>query len=132
MLSLFELSDLAKLSHATDFDPLGNEDVAVVIEAGAVRVNELASDEALAIFGGTRRVARYTFAQVRDNLVVLVEQANASSQVGDHDHALVLMEVARLQSAGDHVDRTDTRRACAFRADVRDGAGLTGKRDCGA
>ena len=41
-------SDLAELAHPSDLDPLDHKDVAGVIEAGAVRTDELAGRELIA------------------------------------------------------------------------------------
>ena len=52
--------DLPQLRHPPDLDPLDDEDVPLVVEVGAVRVDELAGDEAramLVVRGGLFRRA---------------------------------------------------------------------------
>src|SRR5207237_730007 len=98
------LRELTKFRDAADFNPLGHKDVAGVIEAGSVRVHKLARNEFAAIVGGTGRITHQAFAQVGDDPVVLVQDGDSGSQVRYDDQALVLMEMARLKSAGDDVD----------------------------
>src|SRR5207244_7687465 len=98
------LSDLAKLRHTAYFDPLHHKDITVVVEAGAMRRDELAR---LEVFPGEfasipphrssgRSLGLGIVAQVRDHFVLGVEQSDARAQVRDHGVAgLVEAELAR-------------------------------------
>ena len=62
-----------QLRHPPDLDPFHDEDIAVVIEAGAVRADELAGDELVARLAAQRVVpfGRVRVSELRDERVVL-------------------------------------------------------------
>ena len=65
------LRHLTQLRYAAHFHPLDDEDVAFVIEAGAVRADELSGDEFVARLRaqGVVPVRRVRIAQMLDNKV---------------------------------------------------------------
>src|SRR5688500_14206435 len=61
---------LSQFRHPSYFDPLDHEDVAVVVEARAVRTDELARDELLARLAAQRILpARVRIPELRDQCV---------------------------------------------------------------
>src|SRR4029450_2416319 len=84
-------SDLAQLRDAPHLHPFDDEDVAVVVEAGAVRADELPYREILA-----RPAAKLLprvdagLAELLDDAVALVNQCHPGEQIGDDHHALAL------------------------------------------
>src|SRR5437879_13135402 len=82
-------SDFSQFGDASDLDPLDDEDVAGVIETGSVRRNEFAGREMVAGLGSRLPpFAGGIVAEVRDHLVVLVEQGHARAEIGHHDVAI--------------------------------------------
>src|SRR5579864_1345394 len=96
--------DFPQFRNAADFHPLRYEDVAGVVEDGAMRIDKLARYKLASILGGTRRVS-LALTHVDDHLVVLVEQRHRAGQVGDHNRPFVFVEMARLSRALDDVYR---------------------------
>ena len=97
--------DLPQLGYPSDLDPLDDEDIAGVIEAGAVRANELARDEFLARLASQRvvPVLGVGVAEVLDHLVVTIDEGDAALEVGDDDQAFPFVEVAGQPESLDEV-----------------------------
>src|SRR5581483_1618329 len=74
------LCDLPKLGNAADFHPLRDEDVACAVEDGAVRLHELAWNKIGPVLGSTRGIRYRGFAEMQDDLIIFVEQGDASLQ----------------------------------------------------
>src|SRR5579864_1154007 len=113
------LCDFAQLRYASDLDPLDHEDVSSVIENGAVRRDELAGREVLALFGAELApflVRVLTVAQMRDHFIVLVHESHASEQIRNDDHAVLFVEVTGELRALDEVD------VLAFESEALDAA----------
>src|SRR6202034_4457503 len=74
------LCHFAQLGHAAYIHPLHHEDVARMVEAGAVRADEFAWDEFIARLIAQRKliVSFMRIAQMFDDLVVLVHQRDAA------------------------------------------------------
>ena len=66
-----------------------------MIEARAVRTNELTFRERLARLQPNLPIIHRTFAQLRQNLVILTQQCHACRQIRHHHLVLPGMEMAR-------------------------------------
>src|SRR4249920_1041304 len=90
------LLDLPQLGYPSDLDPLDDEDIAGVIETGAVRANELARDELVARLASQRvvPVLGVGVAEVLDHFVVTIDEGDAALEVGDNYQACPFVEVA--------------------------------------
>ena len=102
-------SNLRQLRHTTANDPFDAEDVAVLVEAGVVRVDESSvlplgafASEAGAQCLGT---PLFIVAEVGEDLVVFVQQRNTCVQVG-HQHQVTLhIDVSRKQETAHNGSR---------------------------
>ena len=87
------------------FDPFGDDDVAVVVEAGVVRVDEFAGLPGVGLRAELLLVDLLLpvgiVGQVGERLVVLVEERDARAEVGHEHRVAVQVEVARQQEAFD-------------------------------
>src|SRR6266436_3272992 len=94
-ISPLSLGNFSQLSDAPNFDPLHDENIAFVVEAGAVRANELPRDEFVPglIAQGIHPIRGIRIPQVFDDLVVLVHQRDSAVKVRDDDVALLLVEM---------------------------------------
>src|ERR1019366_2627992 len=93
--------------HATDLDPLHDEDVALMVEARAMRADELAGGEDIPRLRRADRPSgggRVRIAQMQDDLVALVDEGHAPLQIGDDNVSVPLVEMARQAEAADEVD----------------------------
>ncbi len=99
------LSQAAEFGYPAGLDPLDYEDVAGVIEAGAVGADESAGDEgsgsliadSAPVFSGV-----FGFAQGCYHIVLAVEDDYLAEQVGDYDFSVALLQIARhLRGAED-------------------------------
>ena len=97
--------DLPQLGYPSDLDPLDDEDIAGVVEAGAVRANELARDEFLAGLPSQRvvPVLRVGVAEVLHHFVVTIDEGDAALEVGYDNQAFPFVEVARQSESLDEV-----------------------------
>ncbi len=81
-------------------DPFGDEDVAVLVEAGVVGMDELAVHPALGLGADLEAVEHLlgplgVVSQVGEDLVVLVEQADPGVEVGDEQDVAADVEMGR-------------------------------------
>lgn len=101
---LFGSGDFAEFGDAANLDPLDDENVAVVIEIGAVRGDEFARSEMVAGLIADADVGG-AVAELDDELVVFVEEGDAGFEVGDDHELAVGMKVARgAKVVGDEPD----------------------------
>src|SRR6187399_2181857 len=100
------LRHFSELGHPADLDPFDDEDVAVVIEARAVRTHELARDEVLARAAAKRvvPVRRVRVAQMFDDLVLPVDERDPPVEIGNDDGATAFVEVTGQTEPRDEVD----------------------------
>src|SRR4030095_5262757 len=92
---------LAQLGDSAGLDPLGEEDVGRGVETPCVWMQELAGDPAFSIRAAAELhvvlqhllAPRGVFAQMRDTLVVLAKQADASTQVRHEQDIVQAVEV---------------------------------------
>ena len=73
-------------------DPFGNEDVALVVKAGVVRVDKLAINPGLGVAAINLLFLSHPFdiiTQPGDDLVLFIEQGHARVQLG-HEHQILV------------------------------------------
>src|SRR5690606_16046042 len=82
-------TDLCQPTDPPRGDPFGNQNVAVVVEASVVRMNELAIDPLIGMAPHGAVLAHHLVvpfgaaAELRDDLVLFVEQGNTGFEIGD-------------------------------------------------
>src|SRR5262249_2531034 len=99
-------SDFSQFGDASHFDPFDNENVAGVIETGAVGSDEFAGSKVIARVGaGLAPLGWRVIAEVGDDLIFLSEQGDARAEVGQYDIAVAKeAEMARQIGPGDEID----------------------------
>ena len=92
------LTQSAEARHTPGRHPFGYEDVAVMVETGVVRVDELAVDPFPGIVAHAFHYlgdALYVFAKLDNDFVLFVEQGHARVELGDEQEVLVGVAVGR-------------------------------------
>ncbi len=94
-------AEFAEFGNPADLDPFDDEDVAGMVEAGAVRGDELAGGELGArAFAEVHPIAGGVFAEVGDDLVAGAEQGDTGREVRDDHDAVLFVEMAGEVDAG--------------------------------
>ena len=102
-----DLRDSAQFGHSSGLDPLDDEDVALVIEAGTVRTNKSAgrkSSWALIAHRTPFLLGIFALSESGDNLVIAIQNYNFAEKIGDDNVAVPLVQITRhLRRSGNAV-----------------------------
>jgi hypothetical protein len=103
---VYALRHLAQFRDAPDFDPLHDVQITLVIEAGAVRTDELTRYEPVARLPTERiqPVRGIGVPKVRDDLIAVVDQRDPAVQIGNDDQAMPFIEMTWQTEARDEID----------------------------
>ena len=96
----YQSAYVTQLRNPSGCDPLGDEDIAMLIKAGVVRMDEFTGRPTVGLGPDLETVEHLlgplgVIAQVVNHLIVLVEKAHPGVQVGNQQHVTSNIEVSR-------------------------------------